>query len=275
MPPSRSRPSLSRRFAAFLAGALLVGLWPVAMIPPLAATPNSGGPLIVGGPTLGISGVPFTWDPATMPIQYRVDPGPMAVAPSGNEVISNAAGIAVGTFDLTVQVSDPGPPAQTSDPVTLQLIVAGNLGRNNSPATATMLSNGTYQASISPVADPPTGVVNPDSDYYVLTANPGTTVTIEIMAQRLSPFSPLNSVIEIVDAGNNRLSICSRFPAIGSFDRACVNDDLQQGISTDSKLNMKVPDADPGPLTFYVHVLDWRGDARPDLLYTITISGAN
>ncbi len=94
MPPSRSRPSLSRRLAAFLAGALLVGLWPVARIPPLAATPNPGGPLIVGGPSISISGVPFTWDPATMPIQYRVDPGPMAVAPSGDEVISNAAGIA-------------------------------------------------------------------------------------------------------------------------------------------------------------------------------------
>ena len=179
-----------------------------------------------------------------------------------------------GTFDLTVQVSDPGPPAQTSDPVTLQLTVAGNLGRNSSPATATPLSNGTYRASISPLADPPTGVANSDSDYYVLTANPGATVTVEITAQRLTPPSPLDSVLEIVNEANNRLSFCSSRPT-HPLNQSCVHDDLLLGVSTDSKLNLKVPDANPGPLTFYAHVLDWRGDARPDLLYTITVSGAN
>jgi hypothetical protein len=43
----------------------------------------------------------------------------------------------------------------------------------------------------------------------------------------------------------------------------------------DSKLNLKVPDANSGPLTFYVRVLDFRGDARPDFVYTISVSGAN
>jgi hypothetical protein len=53
-----------------------------------------GGPLEVGGPNLGSSGVPFIWDPAAMPIQYRVDPGPMAVNPSGIVVVDNPAGLA-------------------------------------------------------------------------------------------------------------------------------------------------------------------------------------
>ena len=53
----------------------------------------AGGPLVVGGPTFGIAGQPFTWDPAKMPIQYRVDPGPMAVNPSGTTVIDNATGL--------------------------------------------------------------------------------------------------------------------------------------------------------------------------------------
>src|SRR5581483_2679658 len=53
----------------------------------------AGGPLVVGGPTFGIAGQPFTWDPAKMPIQFRVDPGPMAVNPSGTTVIDNASGI--------------------------------------------------------------------------------------------------------------------------------------------------------------------------------------
>jgi hypothetical protein len=64
---------------------------------PLSAL--AGGPLIVGGPAVenrpafGVDGQPFTWDPAKMPIQYRVDPGPMAIAPGGTVVISNATGL--------------------------------------------------------------------------------------------------------------------------------------------------------------------------------------
>ena len=50
-------------------------------------------PLVIGGPNYGISGQPFTWDPAKMPIQYRVDPGPMAISPSGAVVIDNSTGL--------------------------------------------------------------------------------------------------------------------------------------------------------------------------------------
>ena len=53
----------------------------------------AGGPLFVGSPSFGIDGQPFTWDPAAMPIQYRVDGGPMSSTPTGQVVISNAAGI--------------------------------------------------------------------------------------------------------------------------------------------------------------------------------------
>jgi hypothetical protein len=58
----------------------------------------AGGPIIVGGPAIGgraafgVDGKPFTWDPARMPIAYRVDPGPLAVNPSGKTVIDNNAG---------------------------------------------------------------------------------------------------------------------------------------------------------------------------------------
>lgn len=58
----------------------------------------AGGPLVVGGPAVGnrpafgIDGQPFTWDPAKMPIQYRVDPGPMAVSGS-TTVVNNATGV--------------------------------------------------------------------------------------------------------------------------------------------------------------------------------------
>ena len=59
----------------------------------------AGGPLVVGGPAVGTraafgkDGQPFTWNPASMPIQYRVDPGPFAVTPTGTQVITNATGL--------------------------------------------------------------------------------------------------------------------------------------------------------------------------------------
>jgi hypothetical protein len=180
-----------------------------------------------------------------------------------------------GSFPVTFQLGDPGPPLQTTY-FTTTITVNAALGRNDSPTTATPLSNGTYQASISPFSHPPTGVPNPDTDYYVLTANPGATVTIEIRAQRLSPPSPLDSVLEIVDANNNRLSLCNPpLSPFGPYTNPCLNDDLPDGTSTDSILTMQVPPGNSGPLTFYAHALDWRGDARPDFIYTITVTGAN
>jgi hypothetical protein len=59
----------------------------------------AGGPLVVGGPAVGtrpafgIDGQPFTWNPANMPVPYRVDPGPMAVNSSGTTVIDHASGV--------------------------------------------------------------------------------------------------------------------------------------------------------------------------------------
>lgn len=58
-----------------------------------AGSAFAGGPLVVGGPNFGTDGQPFTWDPAKMPIQYRVDPGPMASTSNGTVVIDNATGL--------------------------------------------------------------------------------------------------------------------------------------------------------------------------------------
>jgi hypothetical protein len=52
-----------------------------------------GGPLVSGSAGFGRDGQPFTWDVASMPIQYRVDSGPMAKIPAGAATIDNAAGL--------------------------------------------------------------------------------------------------------------------------------------------------------------------------------------
>jgi hypothetical protein len=71
---------------------LVIGICAVAFGLPLQL--HAGGPLFVGGPSFGVDGQPFTWDPAAMPIQYRVDGGPMASTATGQIVITNATGIA-------------------------------------------------------------------------------------------------------------------------------------------------------------------------------------
>lgn len=75
-----------------LLSSLLIVLFSVS-IPACA-----GGPILVGGPAVGnrpafgIDGQAFIWNPAKMPIQFRLDPGPMAVSPAGVVVIDNATG---------------------------------------------------------------------------------------------------------------------------------------------------------------------------------------
>jgi hypothetical protein len=76
-------------------------LLPLLLVAAVLACPLAwaGGPLVVGGPAVGsrapfgIDGQPFTWNPSQMPISYRVDPGPMAVTPSGTTVIDHATGL--------------------------------------------------------------------------------------------------------------------------------------------------------------------------------------
>jgi hypothetical protein len=72
-----------------------IWLFLLILVPTVA---RAGGPILVGGPAVGsrpafgIDGQPFIWNPAKMPIQYRLDPGPMATNPSGVIVINNATG---------------------------------------------------------------------------------------------------------------------------------------------------------------------------------------
>ncbi len=137
-------------------------------------------------------------------------------------------------------------------------------GRNDTIATATTLTNGSFAASISPSGQPST-VFSPDEDYYRITTTAAATVTVDIDAQTSG--SPIDSVIEIVDANGLPLDTC----VAPTFNSVCISDDEDEGVDLDSFLQVRVA----GATTFFVHVVEWRGDARPDLLYTIVISGIN
>lgn len=206
------------------------------------------------------------------------------VGATGTSTTISGTPVNLGTCGpFTIQVNDS---AAQSDTQSLSILInAAPTGRNdclppaiggtcNGPTPLVTGGGLTITASISPYADPPAGPANPDTDYYEIMAPGGTTVTIETFAQRTPINGGMDSVIEIVNASGTRFPTC-RTPAnpAGPFNESCLNDDIIFGVLLDSRLEFQVP---VGPvLTFYVHVLDWRGDARPDLRYQMTITGAN
>jgi len=147
-------------------------------------------------------------------------------------------------------------------------INAAVLGRNDTIATATPLplANATYPASISPSGHPNTFFA-PDEDYYRITTTGPLRVTIDIDAQSLG--SPLDPVIEFVDANGVQLNSC----VAPVFNSPCESDDEVLGVQLDSLLEIQIS-AGAGA-TFYLHVVDWRGDARPDMRYNINMRLAN
>jgi hypothetical protein len=180
----------------------------------------------------------------------------------------------VGTSNFTIQVNDSGADIPQSAQRSLSLTVVAVAGRNDSIATATLISNGTYFASLSPLADPEGGPANPDNDYYEFIAPGGSTVRLETFGDRLAAPSPVDTVLEVVDSAGLRLSSCSTSSG-GLFTSACLNDDSGFGGTVDSLLYFRVPGNPADLFTFYVRVLDWSGSARPDLIYYLEVSGAN
>jgi hypothetical protein len=224
----------------------------------------------------------------TPPYSWSISSGnlpPGLVLDSQGEITGPPTG--AGTFSFTALVTDSGAPVQTATGNFSIQILAHALGRNDSIATATPVTSAMLplNASISPFSDPSTN--GSDGDYYSLTANPGTPVSVAVVARRLFAGSMLDSVVEIVDSTGSRFTTCNdpiqqflSAPAVldpnpTDFNNPCINDDDPNTNSTDSTLQFKVPGTSGPPVTFYIHVIDFRGDARPDMVYQLQIGGAN
>jgi len=178
----------------------------------------------------------------------------------------------IGTYNFGARVTDSGNPPQAATANDF-IQIRPPLGRNDSIATATPLGNsGTANPptfSISPYIDPINApIANPDTDFYKLVAIGGSLVHIETVAGRAFGLDPLDSVIELLNASSQRLQSC----ASPSFASVCLSDDIDS-TTTDSALDLKVPGPPTSQTTFYVHVFDWRGDARPDMQYYLNVSG--
>jgi Putative Ig domain len=181
-----------------------------------------------------------------------------------------------GYYSFAVSASDSSSPPLFAN-ANFSISVATPLGRNDTIATATAIDNGNFYASISPYIDPPDAAPLPaDSDYYKLTSISGASVHLAtVTIPTVSGVPLLDTVLEILDANGTRLSTCNQpGNASTNFTSACLNDDIPDPLTTDSALDFKVPGSPSLPTTFYIHVLDWRGKARPDMLYNLSVSGA-
>jgi hypothetical protein len=79
-----------------------------------------------------------------------------------------------------------------------------------------------------------------------------------------------------VDANGTWLSICTAGKAtFGPFNQLCFSVADSNTNTSDPTLLLHVPSNASGPLTLYAHMIDYRGNARPDFIFPITISGAN
>jgi hypothetical protein len=205
---------------------------------------------------------PYTWSV----ISGNLPPGLMLDSSTG---YIDGTPSQLGTFNFRVNGTDSSSPAQSATGDGF-LMISSPLGRNDSIATATPLGNSQNQQipilfSISPYIDPINAATpNPDTDYFKLVANGGSIVHAGTFAQT----SALDSVIEFLNQSGGRLQNCGA-PAYVS---PCLNDDVDD-TTLNSALDFKVPGASNSSSTLYLHVLDWRGDARPDMTYFLNISG--
>ena len=183
---------------------------------------------------------------------------------AGTGAISGTPAGPTGMLDFTVLAEDSATPPRNDFQALSIMINAVVAGRNDTIEDATPIGNGTFSASISPSGHPNT-IFDPDEDYYRVTTTATSTVTIDINAQVNG--SPLDSVIEVLNAGGNVLNLCEA-PA---FNSECISDDEDLGVLLDSLLQLRVT----GTTTFYIHVVDWGMNARPDMLYDLVISGVN
>jgi len=200
-------------------------------------------------------------------------PGLSAIDPSSGQF--NGTPTTPGGYSFDVSVTDSSDVAQSALG-SFSVNVTNPLGRNDSIATATPLDNAGISGSISPYIDPPDGApLAADNDYYKVVSLSGSTVHLETFAERAFASATLDTVLEIVDGSGTRESTCN-VPAgtNTNFSSACISDDIGGDPPIlDSALDFKVPGPANTPSTFYVHVLDWRGDARPDMLYRLQVFG--
>lgn len=233
---------------------------------------------------------PTTWSVSAgnLPSGLALDAATDTVGTPPSSIAGRIHGDITGsTATFTVQVTDSAVPTphigtqQFTIPVASGALPSNNVGcPPGSPGDlATPISNGTIRASISPYKD---------IDVYSFHGTAGQQVSMEIFAQRLeldgdpsTQDSHLDSIMELLNS---------------SCQTIALNDDIDLGTVTDSKISVSSPPFPASPCppsgaspcgditppttlpttgTYYIRIRDFRSDGRPDFIYELTLSGAD
>jgi hypothetical protein len=245
-------------------------------LPPITTGATTWMSLVSAGGGGGTSGA-FTWT-----ISAGALPPGMMFTTVGNQATITGAATTPGIYNLTIHVVDgnTGSLQQTlSYPMTLLVKDPSQIGRNDSIATATPVSNVSLLASISPFSDPQSTA--PDVDYYSASAAPGSIVQVYVSANNdfLQPPEPnsMRPVIEVIDSNGTRYQTCGYYGLLpGQVNNLpCINRLPGSQYLSNNYYAFQVPGSGSTPATFYIRISDERGDARPDFIYTFGIFGVN
>jgi arylsulfatase A-like enzyme len=123
------------------------------------------------------------------------------------------------------------------------------------------------------------------NDYYLLRANAGSVIGLEVQALRSESERELDSVLTLVNARGEILQTCrnpgdDHIPPPGisdatpeAFDDTCMNDDAKPGVDSASRLELQVPGSGGEPVEIYLRVSDWNaGLVSEGPTYEITMS---
>jgi hypothetical protein len=216
--------------------------------------------------------LPYTWS-----LQSGQLPPGLTLAPSG-AITGTPQSAASYTF--TAAVTDSATPPQMGARYYAIPILNAFKGRNDSIATATPLPNGFANATFSPYADPADSTTSaPDSDFYSVSAAAGDKVRASVYSN-----NGVDPVVEILDANGQRYKTCRdvgddapsltfivKDPTPDAFDDDCLNDDIDPTVNRNAMLEFMVPGAAGTNVTYFVHVFDASGNARPDMSYTLSV----
>ncbi len=172
-------------------------------------------------------------------------------------------------FDFTLQATDAAAtPNVGTRALSITVLAAGNLGPNDACSAGTTVgttrvSNGRIRASISPYGD---------VDVYSFNGTKDKQVTIEIFAQRLNLDGNTLTRDSQMDSMLELLSDSCPAPTLNGTSALAFNDDIVMGEMQDSLIpNFTLPYTG----LYFIRVRDFRGDGRPDLIYELSLSGAD
>jgi len=224
---------------------------------------TGGGKFYDFTPAASGGAAPYTWSLAAGSL-----PGGLALDAATGRISGTASPVGSDTTsNFTLRVTDSASQQQTQD---LSITVRVALGRNDActsgdPAGTTHISNGRLRASFSPYGD---------VDVYSFQGTAGAEVSIELFAQRLDLDGDPGTRDSFADTMLELLDSSCPAPAPDGSSALAFNDDFSpppDHIQDSAILNFTLPASG----LYFIRVRDFRGDGRPDLLYDLSLSGAD